>query len=410
MSRIDDLIEQYAPEGVVHSPLGEVGTFIRGNGLQKKDLLDRGVPAIHYGQIHTVYGVWTTDTVSYVTPQAAARLRSAQCGDLVIATTSEDDVAVAKATAWLGDDPAAVSGDAYIYRHALEPKYVAYFFQSERFQEQKQAGITGTKVRRISGDALAKIRIPVPPAEVQREIVRVLDAFAELEAELEAELKARRQQYAYYRSLAFSADQIRADVWTRMGDVATVRYGRDFPKSAQGRSEGRYPFFKVIDMARPGNESTMTLAANYVDAADPSVLRVQLAPAGTIVMPRVGAAVGTNRKRVLGVEGAFDTSFIALLPGEAVLPRFLLYFLQGVDLLALSNTGAALPSVRRDALEELLVPVLPLGEQERVVAMLDDFDALVHDLSSGLPAEIEARRQQYAYYRDRLLTFKEAVA
>ncbi|MFT4229719.1 MAG: restriction endonuclease subunit S, partial [Microbacterium sp.] len=199
MRRIDDLIRELCPDGVPFKALGECGEFIRGNGLQKSDLRDQGFPAIHYGQIHTTYGTSVVETVSFVSPAFAAKLRRAQPGDLLIATTSEDDEAVGKATAWVGDTEVALSGDAFIYRHALEPKYVAYFFQSEQFQGQKKRYITGAKVRRLAGDSLAKIKIPVPPVEVQREIVRVLDLFQTLEAELEAELEARRRQYAYYR-------------------------------------------------------------------------------------------------------------------------------------------------------------------------------------------------------------------
>lgn len=204
MNQISKLINGHCPNGVEHKELGIVGTFIRGNGLQKSDLRESGVSAIHYGQIHTIYGVWTSETKSCVTKEMALKLRKAQPGDLVIATTSEDDAAVAKAVAWIGENEVAVSGDAYIYRHSLDPKYVSYFFQSEDFQSQKKRFITGTKVRRISGDSLAKIRIPTPPLEVQQEIVKVLDAFkkleAELEVELKAELEARRKQYEHYRN------------------------------------------------------------------------------------------------------------------------------------------------------------------------------------------------------------------
>jgi type I restriction enzyme S subunit len=164
-----------------------------------KKLADIGVGAIHYGQVYTHYGIWATETKSFVSPELAKRLRKAKNGDLVIATTSENDEDVCKAVAWLGKESIAISGDAYIYSHSLEPKYVAYFFQSEQFQSQKIRHITGTKVKRLSGDSMAKLLIPVPPIEVQREIVKVLDTFTKLEAELEAELEARRRQYQYYR-------------------------------------------------------------------------------------------------------------------------------------------------------------------------------------------------------------------
>lgn len=209
MSQLGRLIATHCPKGVDLKPMGEVGEFIRGNGLLKSDLVEEGAPAIHYGQVHTHYGTWASETKSFVSDALAGKLRKAKPGDLVIATTSEDDKDVAKAVAWIGETDVAVSGDAHIYRHTLDPKYVSYFFQTEQFHDQKMVHVTGAKVRRISGDSLAKISIPVPPREVQAEIVAVLDRFARLEADLEielqAELDARRQQYRFYRErlLAF---------------------------------------------------------------------------------------------------------------------------------------------------------------------------------------------------------------
>ncbi len=118
----------------------------------------------------------------------------------MIATTSEDDGAVAKAVAWLGKEAVAVSTDAYTYRQSLDPKYMAYFFQTEFFQSQKRSCITGTKLRRISGDSLSKIQIPIPPLHVQKEIVRILDTFTELTTEL----TNRKKQYIHYRDLLLS--------------------------------------------------------------------------------------------------------------------------------------------------------------------------------------------------------------
>ena len=122
MSHIDDLIQRLCPNGVEFKPLGEVGELVRGNGIQKSDFRPSGVGCIHYGQIHTHYGTSATETKSFVEPALAARTRRARTGDLVIATTSEDDVAVGKAVAWLGAEEVAVSTDAFILRHSLEPK------------------------------------------------------------------------------------------------------------------------------------------------------------------------------------------------------------------------------------------------------------------------------------------------
>ena len=236
MSRIDELIADHCPEGVAFKTLGDVGEFTRGNGLQKKDLTESGVGAIHYGQVYTHYGIWAAETKSCVSPELAKKLRKAKAGDLVIATTSENDEDVCKAVAWLGTDDIAVSGDAYIYHHSLEPKYVAYFFQSEQFQSQKIRHITGTKVKRISGESMAKFRIPVPPREVQREIVKVLDTFTKLEAELEAELEARRRQYQYYRDalLTFGertdADASKQARITTLGEIGSFMRGTGIQK------------------------------------------------------------------------------------------------------------------------------------------------------------------------------------
>jgi type I restriction enzyme S subunit len=183
--------------------LGEIGNFFRGSSIQKSDFVESGVGCIHYGQIHTHYGTWANETKSFISPAFAARLRKAHSGNLVIATTSEDDEAVAKAVAWLGSEDVAVSTDAYIFQHTINPKYVSYFFQTESFQSQKKPHITGTKVRRISGESLAKIRIPVPSDDEQARIVAILDQYdslmSNLSSGLPTEIRVRRQQYAHYR-------------------------------------------------------------------------------------------------------------------------------------------------------------------------------------------------------------------
>lgn len=183
--------------------MSEVGEFIRGKTILKADLTDAGVPAIHYGQVHTHYGTWATKTKSFVAESTAKGLRFAKPGDLVIATTSEDDEGVGKAVAWIGEEEAAVSSDAYIYRHSLTPKYIAYLFQTQAFRKAKGSIITGTKVRRVSGEALGKIEIPIPATEEQEQIVAILDKFDalvnDLSIGLPAELNARRQQYEHYR-------------------------------------------------------------------------------------------------------------------------------------------------------------------------------------------------------------------
>jgi type I restriction enzyme S subunit len=183
--------------------LANLGVFIRGNGLQKSDLQTEGeVPAFHYGQIHTFYRSWATITKSFVGNALKERLRHVQPGDIAIATTAEDNSAVGKAVAWLGDEDAVISGDAFVFRHKLDPLYATYFFQSSAFDIQKQKLITGTKVKRISGDALGKIHIPTPSLERQKIIGLALQKLDGLlsgsEASLPAERTLRKRQYEYY--------------------------------------------------------------------------------------------------------------------------------------------------------------------------------------------------------------------
>lgn len=177
--------------------------FLRGNGLQKKDFTRQGVGCIHYGQIYTLYDTFTEKTKSFVSPELAKKLKRAKQGDLIIATTSENIKDVCKAVAWLGKEEIAISGDAYIFRHNQNSKYLAYVFQTEMFAKYKQQVVTGTKVMRVSGDNLAKFIIPIPPMEEQQRIVAILDKFEtivnDISEGLPAEIAARRQQYAYYR-------------------------------------------------------------------------------------------------------------------------------------------------------------------------------------------------------------------
>lgn len=183
--------------------MNELGRFVRGSGLQKSDFTDSGVGCIHYGQIHTHYGTYADKTISFVSENFAEKARKAKYGDLVIATTSEDDADVCKAVAWLGKDEIAISSDACFFRHTLNPKYVAYFFQTYDFQKQKRRFITGAKVRRVNPNNLAKIKIPVPPLEEQERIVSILDKFDTLTTSisegLPKEIELRNKQYEYYR-------------------------------------------------------------------------------------------------------------------------------------------------------------------------------------------------------------------
>jgi len=191
--------------------LGEVGEFIRGNGLQKKDFTQSGVGCIHYGQIYTYYGTFTHTTKSFVSEEAAKKFKKAQKGDVIIATTSENVEDVCKTVVWLGDEEICISGETYIFKHTQNPKYIAYYLQTPMFFNYKKQYITGTKVIRLHGNKLEKFPIPIPPLAEQERIVSILDKFDALVNDisigLPAEIEARRKQYEYYREKLLSFDR-----------------------------------------------------------------------------------------------------------------------------------------------------------------------------------------------------------
>ena len=420
MSRLADLIAELCPDGVEYRALGDVGSFVRGGGLQKADFVEAGMPCVHYGQIHTRFGTSVTKAVSYVSEAQFARLKHAEYGDLLIATTSEDDEAVGKATAWLGDGEVAISGDMFYYRHNLEPKYVSYFFESGSFQEQKRPYLTGAKVRRIADKGLSRIQIPVPPVEIQREIVRILDQFTTLEAELEAELEARRTQYEHYRNHLLSMTALKQ----RCGEIAVRKLGEVgvFHGGLTGKTKADF-----VDSPDASAFVTYKEIYSRIEIDSIPVGRVQVADKEKQLALQYGDVLFTGSS-----ENSEEVGMTAVVTSEfserVYLNSFSICFRWSEELF---DPGYAKhmfnsPEIRREIqrcasgvtrfnlskkrMEKISVPVPPLEVQHEIMRVLDDFDALVNDISSGLPAEIAARRAQYEHYRDRLLSFPEKAA
>lgn len=179
--------------------LGEIGTFTRGNGLQKSDFRVKGFPCVHYGQIHTYYNTCIYKTKSFCEEDLAKKLQKASYGDLLIATTSEDVKACCKAAVWFGAGDVAYSGDSFCYSHDQDPKYMAYLFQTEMFAKQKQKAATGAKVIRVSGESMVSFSFAFPPLVQQRQIASILDTFETYISKLEKMIELRQKQYEYYR-------------------------------------------------------------------------------------------------------------------------------------------------------------------------------------------------------------------
>jgi len=257
------------------------------------------------------------------------------------------------------------------YNSNTSLKYIYYAMQCIKYETQDHAR------QWISN--YSKFLIPLPPVEVQNAIVEILDKFTKLEAELEAELAARRAQYEYYRNSLF--ENLSGGGAEILGNLVKIKNG----KSYKGFNSGDIPVY--------GSGGIMT----YVDRSaysGPSVL-----------IPRKGS-IGN----IFYVDTPFwnvDTIFYTEINREQVTPKYLYHALQVQNLSEL-NTAGGVPSLTQTVLKGVRIPLPSIAEQERIVKILDKFDALVNDISSGLPAEIEARRKQYEYYRDLLLTFPSA--
>ncbi|MEH0840649.1 restriction endonuclease subunit S [Streptococcus anginosus] len=189
--------------GPIKVELGALGDIIRGNGLQKKDFQDVGVPCIHYGQIYTYYGIETERTKSFINSELAKKLQKARTGDLIVATTSENVEDVGKSLVWLGKEEVCIGGHSCIIRTEQNTKFLAYLFRTRFFQIQKGKRVLGTKVIELYPKNLAKIKIILPPLSEQERIVSILDKFNilthSLSEGLPKEIEQRQKQYEYWR-------------------------------------------------------------------------------------------------------------------------------------------------------------------------------------------------------------------
>jgi len=446
MNMVEELIEKFCPEGVEYKTLGEIGNIERGGNFQKKDFVDQGFGCIHYGQIYTYYGTFTDNVIQSITPEIAKKQPKAKPGDIIITLTSENIEDVCKAVAWIGKDEIAISGHAAILRHHQNPKYLAYYLQTEFFFEQKKKYARGAKVIEMQSDKLLSILIPVPPLPVQEEIVRILDCFssltAELQEKLQAELQARKSQYEYYRDKLLSFDRddsdassLQSDVtssslqkdcnqeqqnahgnfsvtssicmpwkvkWMRLGDVGTFKYG--FTDIA--RISGTARFIRITDIDENGylNQHNQ----KYLDINNSN--EDYILKKGDLIVARTGATYGKTLYYT-DEEPAIYASFLIkiILNNNLISNKYYWHFTKSSLYWKQANyyvSKGGQPQFNTNALCHIEIPIPPLSEQERIVAILDRFDALINDIATGLPAEIAARQQQYEYYRDKLLTFK----
>ncbi len=186
----------------------ELGTFIRGKRFVKSDILANGAPCIHYGEMYTHYKISAKQTISYLDPSLAAKLRVAHPGDVIIVAAGETVEDLGNGVAWLGESDVVIHDACYAYSHNLNPKYVSHFLQTDLFRSQIKRFVSSGKISSINAAGLGQAKIPVPPISEQDRIVGILDKFDTLVNDisqgLPAEIQARRTQYEYYRGKLLS--------------------------------------------------------------------------------------------------------------------------------------------------------------------------------------------------------------
>ena len=418
MSKLDELLRELCPDGVEYKKLGEIATISRGGNFQKKDFLTEGVPCIHYGQIYTKYGLFADKTFTFISEECAIKQKMAQPNDIVMAVTSENIEDVCKCLAWLGDEPVAVSGHSAIIHHNQNAKYLVYYFHSQMFFAQKRKLAHGTKVIEVTPDALANITLPVPPAEIQHEVVRVLDSYtenvAELQRQLTAELTARQKQYEFYRDKLLTFDVLRGGTINfcqrTLGELFDFRNGLSKGKEFFGKGT---PFVRYTDVYNHRTLRKKDITA-LVECTEDEKERLKVSR-GDVLFTRTSETaedIGWSSVMLDDMDNCVFNGFTikATPKTKELLPEYCAYCFSTADFRKYVTKHCAFTtraSLTGNTIAQYRMTIPPLDIQSRIVNVLDNFEKICSDLNIGLPAEIEARQKQYEYYRDKLLTFAE---
>lgn len=416
MSKLEELIQQYCPDGVEYKPLGELGFFYGGlSGKTKEDFKDGNAKFISYKNIFNNPSL-DIETDERVKVAEGEKQNIIQYGDVLFTGSSEtpDECGMSSVLTCHTEDKLYLNSFCFGFRlnnHSLyNPHFLKHIFRSANIRSQIGKTANGTTRFNVSKKLFSSVSIPVPPLPVQEEIVRILDTFsnytAELNEKLQAELQARRAQYDFYRNQLLSFDG-RTDIqWRKLGDVATITTGRRFVRT--DIKDCGVPCFHYGDIYTYYG-LTATDTKGYLDPELAKKLRFAQ-PNDVVVV-----CAGENDMDI-GVGVAWLGNQPAVVHDACCIihhqqnPRYISHFLRThnyhLQMKKYVKTGK-ICSLASSSLAQADIPIPSPEEQERIASILDRFDTLVNDLTTGLPAEIEKRQQQYEYYRDRLLTFKK---
>lgn len=400
MTKLEQLIEQLCPDGVEYKSIGSFAACTPGAtpSTSKKEYWENGtIPWMSSGEVNLGEVVQTEKYITQLGYDNSST-KMIPADTVVIALAGQGKtrgkVAITRIPLCTNQSLCAIITD-----DSVLSRYLLHFLRSQYLKLRDISSGDGTRGG-LNVKMIKAYQIPVPPIEVQAEIVRILDTFTELTTklttELTTELTNRKKQYEYYRDrlLTFGEDV----KWKTLGDIGKVSMCKRIMKN-ETSSDGEVPFYKIGTFGKEPDAfiSFETFEKYRKSYSYPNKGDILISAAGTI-----------GRTVVFDGEPSYfqDSNIVWISNDETkVTNRFLYYWYQTNPWKA--STGGTIARLYNDNISKAKVPVLPIEEQNRVVTFLDRFDKLCNDISEGLPAEIEARQKQYEYYRDKLLTFKE---
>ena len=387
MNKLQQLIDAYCPNGVEYLTLNQISTKITDgmHSLPNSIVPDGGYPILSAQNINN--GIIDKNTSKFVSQEIfdiENRRTDIKEGDVLLTIVG----AIGRVAVVSDGLKALFQRSICVIKpdhNKILSEYLRFTLESSSIQNYIQLNAHGAAQKGIYLDKINKIKIPLPPLEIQREIVRVLDKFTMLSAELSAELSARQKQYSFYREqlLTFGRN---LPHWQILSEIADISTGSS--NTNEGISDGLYPFFV---------RSQEPLRKNDYEFDETAIIT-----AGD------GVGVGKVYHYIEGKYALHQRAYRIHINSPTVLPRFYFHYMRANFLSYIQKTmfQGSVASIRRPMLNNFPVPVPPLDVQQRIVNVLDNFDAICSDLNIGLPAEISARQKQYEYYRDLLLSFK----
>jgi type I restriction enzyme S subunit len=381
-----------------YKTFGEVGSFLRGKSIQKADFVDKGMPCIHYGQIHTTFGISAEKHLSEIPQELYNKSIIASPGDVIIAITSEDLDGSCKSTVWLGDYDVAVSAHAAVFKHNLNPKFIAYYLRSNSFYTEKEKYARGFKVMEIKPTDIARIPIPVPDNDVQRFVVSELDKINELINLKKSQLKDLDSlaESIFYDMFGDTLENEKGWPKKKLGEICSqITDGSHNPPKGLDYSE--YPMLssKNIFFGRYNYESPRYLSKEEFEIEN----RRTDIKEGDILFTIVGT-VG----RVCFVKGNFkpftlQRSVAVLKPKkEFVISQFLVYNLHSMaPLWETESKGVAQKGIYLRQLATIPISVPPIALQQSFEARIEAVELQKKQISSSI-TDLEnmlASRMQY---------------